>query len=107
MGVKQLNKFINEKCKKSINKKLLFDLRNKTVVVDANNYLYRFMVNDELIPNLYQFCIVLQFYNIKPIFVFDGCPPDEKKELVDAVPEANRAATSAVRPRLRAPNASS
>ena len=83
MGVKQLNKFINEKCKKSINKRLLFDLRNKTVVVDANNYLYRFMVNDELIPNLYQFCIVLKFYNIKPIFVFDGCPPDEKKELVE------------------------
>lgn len=83
MGIKQLNKFINEKCKQSINKKLLFDLRNKTVVVDANNYLYRFMVNDELIPNLYQFCIVLQFYNIKPIFVFDGCPPNEKKELVE------------------------
>ena len=61
---------------------MLFDLRNKTVVVDANNYLYRFMVNDELIPNLYQFCIVLKFYNIKPIFVFDGCPPDEKKELI-------------------------
>ena len=83
MGIKQLNKFINEKCKQSINKKLLFDLRNKTVVVDANNYLYRFMVNDELIPNLYQFCIVLKFYNIKPIFVFDGCPPNEKKELVE------------------------
>ena len=82
MGIKQLNKFINEKCKNSINKKLLFCLRNKTVIVDANNYLYRFMVNDELIPNLYQFCIVLKFYNIKPIFVFDGCPPDEKKELV-------------------------
>ena len=83
MGVRGLNKFLQEKCKNSIKKRLLFSLKNKTVAVDANNYLYKFLTNGDLIPNLYDFCILLKYYNIKPVFVFDGDPPDEKMKLIE------------------------
>ena len=82
MGVRLLNSFLQKKCKHAINKKLLWSLKKKTIVIDANNYLYRFLSYGDLIPNLYEFCHVLRFYNINPLFVFDGIPPREKYELI-------------------------
>lgn len=83
MGVRGLNKFLQDHCKNVINKKLLFSLKNKTIAIDANNYLYKFLTDDELIPNLYEFCILMKYYNIKPIFVFDGEPPPEKMKIIE------------------------
>lgn len=83
MGIRGLNKFLQENCKNAISKKLLYTLKNKTVGVDANNYLYKFLMNGELIPNLYEFCVLLKYYNIKPVFVFDGEPPKEKLEVIE------------------------
>lgn len=83
MGIRGLNKFLQDRCKHAINKKLLFSLKNKTIAIDANNYLYKFLTNGDLIPNLYDFCILLKYYNIKPVFVFDGDPPDEKMKLIE------------------------
>ena len=83
MGVRGLNKFLQVRCKNVINKKLLFSLKNKTIAIDANNYLYKFLTYDELIPNLYEFCILMKYYNIKPIFVFDGEAPPEKMKIIE------------------------
>lgn len=82
MGVRLLNSFLQKNCQSSINKNLLWSLKGKTIVIDANNYLYRFLTHGDLIPNLYEFCHILRFYNINPIFVFDGPPPIEKYELI-------------------------
>jgi 5'-3' exonuclease len=55
-------------------------LKNKPLVVDASNLLYRLNIDEELIPMLYQVLITFKYYNIIPLFVFDGEPPEEKKE---------------------------
>jgi hypothetical protein len=80
MGIRKLNKFIQEKCQSSIVKTPLFSMKNKKLVVDASNMLYRLNVDGELIPMLYQVIITFKYYNIIPLFVFDGEPPEEKKE---------------------------
>lgn len=80
MGIRKLNKFLQEKCAESITKRSLFQLKNKKLVIDASNLLYRLNVDGELIPMLYQTIITFKYYNIVPLFVFDGVPPDEKKE---------------------------
>ena len=80
MGIRKLNKFLQEKCKESITKRALFQMKNKKLVIDASNMLYRLNVDNELIPMLYQTIITFKYYNIVPLFVFDGAPPDEKKE---------------------------
>jgi len=80
MGIRKLNKFLQEKCAESITKRSLFQLKNKKLVIDASNMLYRLNVDGELIPLLYQTIITFKYYNIVPLFVFDGAPPEEKKE---------------------------
>ena len=80
MGIRKLNKFLQEKCAESITKRSLFQMKNKKIVVDASNLLYKLNVDGELIPMLYQTIITFKYYNIIPLFVFDGTPPDDKKE---------------------------
>lgn len=80
MGIRKLNKFLQEKCPESITKRSLFQLKNKKLVIDASNMLYRLNVDGELIPMLYQTIITFKYYNIVPLFVFDGTPPEDKKE---------------------------
>jgi hypothetical protein len=83
MGIKHLNRFLRENCKKtSIYKAHLGEFKNKTLVIDASIYLYKFVSENGLIENMYLFISILKSYNIHPIFVFDGKPPAEKKELL-------------------------
>ena len=81
MGIKNLNSYFRQKCSKnSIKQKHLSYYRNKIIVIDASIYLYRFNQENALIENMYLLISILKFYNIQPIFVFDGKPPIEKKE---------------------------
>tara|TARA_B100000282_G_C31738035_1_gene494626 strand:+ start:2172 stop:3164 length:993 start_codon:yes stop_codon:yes gene_type:complete len=81
MGIKNLNSYFRQKCtKESIKQKHLSFYRNKTIVIDTSIYLYRFNQEGELIENMYLLISILKHYNIYPIFVFDGRPPEEKKE---------------------------
>lgn len=80
MGIKKLNKFLQEHCASAIEKKSLFQLKNKKIVVDASNMLYRLNIEGELIPMLYQTINTFKYYNIVPLFIFDGIPPEDKKD---------------------------
>ena len=81
MGIKNLNSYFRQKCtKESIKQKHFSFYRNKTIVIDTSIYLYRFNQEGELIENMYLLISILKHYNIYPIFVFDGRPPEEKKE---------------------------
>jgi 5'-3' exonuclease len=83
MGIPQLNRFLLSKCSPhSIQKKHLECFAGKTVVIDASIYLYKFIGNETLIENIYSMITIFKFYKITPIFVFDGKPPDEKKDLM-------------------------
>jgi len=83
MGIRYLNRFLLDKCtRKSIHKIHLRFLENKTIVIDTSIYLYKFVNENALLENMYLFISILKKYKIKPIFIFDGKPPIEKKELL-------------------------
>lgn len=84
MGIKDLNRFLLTRCSKtSIQKQLpLSHLKGKTIVIDASIYIYKFIENDALLENMYLFISILRDYEIIPVFIFDGKPPPEKKELL-------------------------
>jgi flap endonuclease-1 len=83
MGIPQLNRYLLSNCSKhSIQKKQLDCFAGKTVVIDTSIYLYKYMGNDCLIENMYTMITIFKYYKIKPIFIFDGKPPDEKKDVM-------------------------
>jgi flap endonuclease-1 len=83
MGIKQLNHFLMENCtSKAIYKTSLKQFTNKTVVIDTSIYLYKFAEKSAVAENIYLMISVFRQYNIVPVFVFDGKPPAEKKELL-------------------------
>ena len=78
MGIKQLNKLIRYHSPlKTIN---MADLNGKTIVIDTMIYIYKYMANDSLLENIYLMCVLMRHHNIKPVFVFDGDKPQEKKD---------------------------
>jgi len=84
MGIKNLNRFLRDNCsKRSIRKVNLKHFTNKVVVIDTSIYLYKFMGEGALMENMYLFISILKSYHITPIFIFDGKPPPEKKELIN------------------------
>lgn len=82
MGIPNLNKLFLDKSNNSINKLHLKELANKTIVIDTSIYLYKFMGQEKFIENFYLMISIFTYYNIIPIFIFDGKPPSEKRELL-------------------------
>lgn len=83
MGIKNLNRYLLDNCNEdSINKIHLSYLKEKTLVIDTSIYLYKYAAENSLIENMYLLISILKHYNIQPIFIFDGKPPDEKRELL-------------------------
>ena len=83
MGIHNLNRFLLDKCTtESISKKHMKILSGKTIAVDTSIYLYKFTASNLLIENMYLLITIFKYYNITPIFVFDGKPPDEKKQIL-------------------------
>lgn len=83
MGLRGLNKFLRVNCQNNIRQISLWELKGKTVVVDASIYMYRFQGDGGLIEGMYQMISLLLHNEITPIFVFDGRPPPEKRELLE------------------------
>ena len=82
MGIKYLNKFLKEEAKDSIKFMSISEISGKKIVVDISIYIYKYASEDSLIENIYLMLSVFRHYNIIPIFIFDGKPPTEKKELL-------------------------
>ena len=57
-------------------------LKGKIIAVDISIYLYRYLAEGELIENIYHMLSLFYYYNIIPIFIFDGKPPIEKYKLI-------------------------
>ena len=83
MGIRYLNKYIVEHCKDSIQTIHLCDLYGKTIVVDVSIYLYKYLMSNSLVENMYLMLSLFEYYQITPIFIFDGKPPQEKKNIID------------------------
>ena len=82
MGIRMLNKFLQEKCKDSISCIDLSSLSGKKIVVDISIYLYKFLSEGALLENLYLMISIFRENNIIPIFIFDGKPPSEKNDTI-------------------------
>ena len=82
MGIKNLNKFLKENATNSIKLGHVSELSGKRIAVDISIYMYKFASENTLIENIYLMLSIFRYYNVIPIFVFDGKPPTEKKELL-------------------------
>ena len=82
MGIRYLNRFLKDNALSSIKLCNLAELSGKKIAIDISIYMYRFASDDTLIENMYLMLSVFRHYNIIPIFVFDGKPPPEKRELL-------------------------
>jgi flap endonuclease-1 len=82
MGIKHLNKFLKENASNSIKFTSISDLSGKKIAIDISIYMYKYASEDTLIENIYLMLSVFRYYNVIPIFIFDGKPPTEKKELL-------------------------
>jgi flap endonuclease-1 len=82
MGIRNLNSYLKTHCPNSIQCVNMSDLDGKKIVVDVSIYLYRYETENALLENMYVMLSIFRHYNIIPIFIFDGKPPDEKKELL-------------------------
>ena len=58
------------------------NLQEKKICVDVSNYMYKFAAEDSLLPLMSQFLTLMQNHHIQPLFVFDGKPPIEKRDLL-------------------------
>ena len=83
MGISRLNSFLRRRCNKNLIPVHLRQFRGKTLVIDPSIYLYKFKADGCIITNMYYMCILLKYYGITPIFIFDGKPPPEKRITIE------------------------
>ena len=92
MGVHQLNRFLQSKCKKAITKIHMRELTGKKITIDASIYLYKYAKTESIIEGMYKMITTMLYFKIIPIFIFDGKPPREKYEILDKRREKKREA---------------
>ena len=92
MGIRYLNNYLREKCPNSINVMHMSNLSGKKIAVDISIYLYKYEADDVLLENMYQMVSIFRYYNITPIFIFDGKPPPEKRALLNKRKEDKKVA---------------
>ncbi len=79
MGIKSLNALITNFTINGEKKVHLSKMKGMTLAVDTNLYLYKYLYGKKNHINGIFFMInKLKKFNITPIFVFDGKPPEEK-----------------------------
>lgn len=83
MGIRCLNKFLKKLCNPCINTVGLDSLYGKKIVIDANIYMFDFAINNELIESFYKMISLFRYYNITPIYVFDGKTNINKVETLE------------------------
>jgi len=83
MGINGLNLFLKNHIPEITNKTDLSELRSKRVGIDTSIYLYKYKYNDNNLIELF----LKQIYRLKlngiiPVYIFDGIPPIEKKNII-------------------------
>jgi flap endonuclease-1 len=83
MGIKNLTSFLQEHCPAGIREINLNELSGKKTAIDTSIFLYKFKYKaNRLIPKFLEQINRLCINNITPIYIFDGIPPEEKKEVI-------------------------
>jgi 5'-3' exonuclease len=82
MGIKYLNSYLQRNCRNAISCVSLEQLNGKKIAIDVSIYMYKYEADGLLLENMYLFISIMRYYNIIPIFIFDGKAPAEKKDLI-------------------------
>ncbi len=82
MGIRNLNRYLKNNCTNSIRCINMSELSGKKIAVDVSIYMYKYEAENALLENMYIMISIFRYYNIIPIFIFDGKPPPEKRELL-------------------------
>lgn len=83
MGIKILNRYLLNNCSyKSIHHSKIELIRDRVIVVDVSIYLYKYIGDDTLESSLKRLISLFLKNSITLIFIFDGKPPIEKRELL-------------------------
>lgn len=84
MGIKELKILIDKNANKGISKVNYNEISNQIIAIDISIYLYKFSYGGgkNFISNFLNQIVMFKKFNITPVYVFDGKPPDEKKELL-------------------------
>ena len=91
MGIKDLKLLIKKNCPQSITHINYNDLRNKTIAIDTSIYLYKFKYgNNNFLLNFIKQIFKFKEFDIIPIYIFDGKPPLEKRDVIDNRKELKR-----------------
>lgn len=81
MGIKNLNTLIEQHSKNGKQKVHLSKYQGLTFAVDTNVYLYKYLYGkSNHIDGMFFMINKFKKFNIVPIFIFDGKPPNEKSE---------------------------
>lgn len=84
MGIKNLNFLIEKYSSKGIKKTHLSTYFGKTIAIDANIYMYKYLYGKSNHLNGFFFQInKLKKYNITPIYVFDGKSSEDKLNTIE------------------------
>jgi flap endonuclease-1 len=84
MGIKSLNNILKSFASRAIKKVPYQELRGKVIAIDTSIYLYRFKYSSGNIINGFSHQILKFMKNgIVPYYIFDGIPPEEKKEVLN------------------------
>ncbi len=104
MGIKYLNNFFQTHCTSGIYgdkysssypalQTIHFqNLANRVIAVDTSIFMYKFAGENALLENMYLMISLFRKYRITPLFVFDGKPPVEKKDILEERKQAKRVA---------------
>lgn len=91
MGVKGLSKFIKEHIPTAINKRKLSELSDSVVAIDTNYYIYKYTISTtDFIKKFASQYLHLTSFGIRPIYVFDGKPPSEKRRVIEKRKKVNQ-----------------
>ena len=84
MGIKELKILIEKNTTNAVSKVNYNELNNQKIAIDISIYLYKFSYGGgkNFISNFLNQIILFKKYNITPIYVFDGKPPDEKQNVL-------------------------
>ena len=83
MGIKYYNRYLRDNCSRRAIRRIEFkQFRGKTIVIDTSIFLYRYKKKHALLENMFMLMSLLVHYGAKPIFIFDGQPPEAKRELL-------------------------
>lgn len=86
MGIDKFFPYIKSKSDNLYKDVYLKDLKGKTLVFDTNGVMYAYKFGQDnlsqVLRNMIELVIDLEVNEITPIFVFDGMPPEQKKDEV-------------------------